>query len=66
MSKLNEFEKLIIEYIEEDNGGDIPINLSYIYGLSEAVKILKNRNGKAIEMIQPNQTTDDGEKYRYI
>lgn len=66
MSKLEEYDKLIIEYIEEDNGGDIPINLAYIYGLSEAVKILKNRNGRAIEMIEPNDRTDDGEKFRYI
>ena len=66
MSKLEEYNKLIIEYIEEDNGGDIPINLVYIYGLSEAIKILKNRNGRAIEMIQPNDRTDDGEKFRYI
>jgi hypothetical protein len=66
MSKLEEYDKLIIEYIEEDNGGDIPINLVYIYGLSEAIKILKNRNGRAIEMIQPNDRTDDGEKFRYI
>jgi hypothetical protein len=66
MSKLAEYEKLIIEYIEEDNGGDIPINLSYIYGLSEAIKILKNRNGRAIEMIEPAENTNDGEQYRYI
>lgn len=66
MSKLAEYEKLIIEYIEEDNGGDIPINLSFIYGLSEAIKILKNRNGKAIEMIEPSENTNDGEQYRYI
>lgn len=66
MSKLEEYDKLIIKYIEEDNGGDIPINLAYIYGLSEAVKILKNRNGRAIEMIEPNDRTDDGEKFRYI
>lgn len=66
MSKLEEYDKLIIEYIEEDNGGDIPINLVYIYGLSEAIKILKNRNGRAIEMIEPNNRTDDGEQYRYI
>lgn len=66
MSKLAEYEKLIIEYIEEDNGGDIPINLSFIYGLSEAIKILKNRNGRAIEMIEPSENTNDGEQYRYI
>tara|TARA_R110000787_G_scaffold10612_1_gene35882 strand:- start:904 stop:1104 length:201 start_codon:yes stop_codon:yes gene_type:complete len=66
MSKLAEYEKLIIEYIDEDNGGDIPINLSFIYGLSEAVKILKNRNGKAIEMIEPPDNTNDGEQFRYI
>jgi hypothetical protein len=66
MSKLEEYQKLIIEYIEEDNGGDIPINLSFIYGLSEAIKILKNRNGQAIEMIEPSDNTNDGEQYRYI
>ena len=66
MSKLEEYQKLIIEYIEEDNGGDIPINLSFIYGLSEAIKILKNRNGQAIEMIEPSENTNDGEQYRYI
>lgn len=62
---MNEFDELIIEYIKE-HSDEPPLFLLSIYGVEEAVNILKERNGRKIIWQQIDEDTVDGGEYAYV
>lgn len=62
---MNEFDKLIEDYINEHN--DVPpLFLLNLFGVDEAINVLKQRNGRKIIWQQINKDAADGGNYRYI
>ena len=62
---MNEFDELIEKYIKEHN--DVPpLFLLTLFGVDEAINVLKQRNGRKIIWQQINKDTADGGNYRYI
>lgn len=62
---MNEFDELIIEYIKEHND-EPPLFLLTIYGVEEAVNILKERNGRKVIWKEIDEDTVDGGEFIYV
>jgi hypothetical protein len=62
---MNEFDELIEKYIKEHN--DVPpLFLLNLFSVQEAIRVLKESNGKKIIWQQIDKNAADGGNYRYI
>ena len=61
-----EFFRLIDDYIQEHPGEQVPLFLLNAYDYDEAIDILKNRNGRKIELVDSFEDVDDGMEFIYV